>query len=103
LSSIDGGPSRPITALRPGDRQIAWSRDSQALYVQRGLEVPAIVDRIDLTTGTRTLVRELAPGNVSALSAIYVSDWVEDGRWYAYNYTSLTSTLFLVTGAMNKD
>jgi Tol biopolymer transport system component len=101
LSSIDGGPSRPITALRPSDRQIAWSRDSQALYVQRGLEVPAIIDRIDLTTGTRTLVRELAPGNVSALSAIYVSDWVEDGRWYAYNYTSLTSTLFLVTGGMH--
>jgi serine/threonine protein kinase/Tol biopolymer transport system component len=99
ISSIDGGPSRPVNALRPADRQIAWSRDSQSLYVQRGLEVPAIVDRVELTTGTRTLVRQLAPADVSPLSAVYVSDWVDDGRWYAYNYTSLTSTLFLVTGA----
>jgi hypothetical protein len=101
LSSIDGGPSRPVTALRPGDRQIAWSRDSQSLFVQRGPDLPAIVDRVDLTTGTRTLVRQLTPDGVSALSAISVSDWVDDGRWYAYNYTSLTSTLFLVTGAMD--
>jgi hypothetical protein len=101
VSSIDGGPARPIAALRPGDRHIAWSRDSQAVYVQRGLEVPAIVDRIDLTTGARTTVRQLAPADVSALSAIYVSDWIDDGRWYAYNYTSLTSTLFLVSGAID--
>ena len=31
---------------------------------------------------------------------IYVTDWVDDGRWYVYNYTSLPSTLFVVSGAM---
>jgi len=101
VSSIDGGPARPVSALQPGDRQIAWSRDSRAIYVQRGTEVPAIVDRIDLEAGTRTTVRQLSPSDVSALSAISVSDWIDDGRWYAYNYTSLTSTLFLVSGEMD--
>jgi hypothetical protein len=99
MSSIDGGPSRSITALRPGDRPVGWGRDGQALYVQRGLEVPARVDRVELTTGTRTLARQLVPEGVDAIAAIYVRDWVDDGRWYAYNYTSLTSTLFIVTHA----
>jgi hypothetical protein len=100
LSSIDGGPSRAAMGLRPGDRPIAWSGDNQSVYVQRGREVPAIVDRVTLTTGARTTVREIAPADVPAISGISVSDWIADGRWYAYNYTSVTSTLFLVTGAM---
>ena len=29
-----------------------------------------------------------------------VMDWVEDGRWYAYYYTSLPSTLFVVHDAI---
>ena len=101
LSTIDRSPARPAMGLRPGDRPIAWSRDNQSVYVQRGREVPAIVDRVTLTTGARTTIRELAPADVPILSAIFVSDWIDDGGWYAYNYTSVTSTLFLVTGAIH--
>ena len=103
LSSTDGGPSQPMKpamGLRPGDRPIAWSRDNQSVYVQRGREVPAIVDRVTLTTGARAMVREIAPADVPSVSAISVSDWMDDGRGYAYNYTSVTSTLFLVTNGM---
>jgi dipeptidyl aminopeptidase/acylaminoacyl peptidase len=101
VSSIDGGLPRPVTALRPEDRPIAWSRDNQSVYVQRGLEVPAIVDRVGLTTGTRAVVRQLMPEGIGAIASISVTDWVDDGRWYAYNYTSLTSTLFLVTNVID--
>jgi Tol biopolymer transport system component len=100
-SAGDAGPSRPAMGLRPGDRPIAWSRDNQSVYVQRGREVPAIVDRVTLTTGARATVREIAPADVASLSAIFVSDWIDEGRGYAYNYTSVTSTLFLVNGAMH--
>jgi hypothetical protein len=93
--------SKPALGLQPGDRPIGWSRDSLSLYVQRGQGVPAIVDRLTLVTGARTQGREIAPADMSMLSAIAVSDWVDEGRWYAYNYTSLTSTLFLVSGAMH--
>jgi dipeptidyl aminopeptidase/acylaminoacyl peptidase len=101
LASIDGGTARPLPAVQSGDRQIAWTRDSQAIYVQRGTDIPAIVDRIDLASGARTMVRQLAPPDVSTLAAISVADWIDDGRGYVYNYTSLTSTLFLVTGAID--
>ena len=100
LSSIDGGQTRPVRGLQPGDRQIAWSRDSQAVYVQQGFQSPAKVERVALATGVRTIARQLQPEGVGAIAALYVMDWVDDGRWYAYYYTSLPSTLFVVNGAI---
>lgn len=41
----------------------------------------------------------LAPEGSGAVAMIYVMDWVDDGRWYADNYTAIPSTLFLVSGA----
>ena len=99
-SSIDGGQTRQVHGLRPGDRQIAWSRDSQAVYVQQGFQVPANVERVALATGVRSIVRQLQPEGVGAIAALYVTDWVDDGRWYAYYYLSLPSTLFVVSGAI---
>ena len=100
LSSIDGGQSRPVHGLRSGDRQIAWSRDGQAVYVQQGFQAPANVARVALATGVRSIVRQLQPEGVGAIAALYVTDWVDDGRWYAYYYTSLPSTLYVVSGAI---
>ena len=99
LSSVAGGPARPVAALRLEDRRIAWSRDSRSVFVQRGVRAPAVVERVDLTTGERTTVATLAPEGIGAVAMIYVTDWVDDGRWYAYNYTSVPSTLFVVSGA----
>ena len=101
LSSIGGGRTRPVHGLRSGDRQIAWSPDSQAIYVQQGFQSPATVERVALETGARSVVRQIAPEGVSSITALYVMDWVDDGRWYAYYYTSLPSTLFVVSGAIH--
>ena len=77
------------------------SADSRAVYVQRGFQAPAIVERVALATGERSIVRTLTPDGVGAISALYVMDWVDDGRWYAYYYTSLPSTLFVVHDAIH--
>ena len=97
---IEGGHTRPALGLRSGDRQIAWSRDSQAVYVQHGIQMPVSVERVVLATGARSVVRQLTPSGVSAIASLHVEDWVDDGRWYAYRFTSLPSTLFVVNGAM---
>jgi len=44
-------------------------------------------------------VATLVPEGLGAVAMIYVMDWVDDGRWYVYNYTSIPSTLFVVSGA----
>jgi eukaryotic-like serine/threonine-protein kinase len=101
LSSLDGGPTRPVHGLRSDDRQIAWSRDGQAIYVQRGVQAPANVERIGLATGARAVVRQIAPEGVPSITALFVTDWVDDGRYYAYYFSSLPSTLFVVSGAIH--
>jgi dipeptidyl aminopeptidase/acylaminoacyl peptidase len=101
LSSIDGGRTHPVVGLRSGDRQIAWSRDSQSIYVQQGVQAPATVERIALATGARASVRRLAPEGVASITALFVTDWVDDGRYYAYYFSSLPSTLFVVSGAIH--
>jgi serine/threonine protein kinase len=100
LSHLDDPASKPVSGLTAGDRHIAWSRDSRAVYVQRGLQSPATVERVDLETGARLAVRRLAPEGAGAVATIYVQDWQEEGPWYVYNYTNLPSTLFVVRGAM---
>ena len=99
LSSIDGGRTQPVGGLRAEDRQIGWSRDSRSVFVQRGVEVPAAIERVDLATGQRTLVHQMAQEGLGSITQISVTDWVDDGRWYAYNYTTIPSALFVVSGA----
>jgi hypothetical protein len=101
LSSIEGEKPRPVEGLSTGDQHIAWSRDSRAVYVQQGHGVPAVVERVELATGKRSVVRQLAPPGPGAVAWVSVVDWVDDGRFYAYNYTSVPSTLFVVTGAID--
>jgi hypothetical protein len=98
-SSIDGGAATPISALRADDRRIGWSRDSRAVFVQHGLDAPAIVERVDLTSGARTTVGQVSAEGVASITQINIKAWVDDGRWYAYNYTIVPSTLFVVSGA----
>jgi eukaryotic-like serine/threonine-protein kinase len=100
LSTLDGAAPRPVRGLGPGDRQIAWSRDGRAIYVQQGFQAPATVERIELATGRRSSVGRLAPEGVGAITALYVMDWADDGRSYAYYFTSLPSTLFEVRGGI---
>ena len=59
LSSIAGEQPGRSRGLRSGDRQIAWSRDSQSVYVQQGFDAPANVERVTLATGARSVVRQL--------------------------------------------
>jgi Tol biopolymer transport system component len=101
LASLEGGPPRAVAGLRADDQHIAWSRDSRAVYVQQGGGVPATVERVELATGQRSVVRRLAPEGTGAVAFVSVADWVEDRGWYAYNYTSLPSTLFVVSRAIH--
>jgi Tol biopolymer transport system component len=99
VARLGQSTGRPITSLDSIDRIIGWSRDSAAVYVQPGLLMPALIERVDLATSARTLTRTIVPEGVAEPASVVVADWVDDGRWYAYNYSSVPSVLFVVTGA----
>jgi dipeptidyl aminopeptidase/acylaminoacyl peptidase len=96
---LGGSATRVVAAMSSGDRVVGWSRDSAAVFVQRGFEVPVEIARVDLTTGARTTAGSIAPEGVSAPATVLVADWIDEGSAYAYNYTSVPSVLFVVTGA----
>jgi hypothetical protein len=54
---------------------------------------------VDLATSVRTPAGTIAPEGVGAITTLYVTDWIDDGKGFVYNYTTQPSTLFVVKGA----
>jgi hypothetical protein len=98
---FSGGEARkvPGAPLDRADSPVQWDADGRTLYVWRRGEVPAVVDRMDLTTGTRQPWKKLMPedpAGVVAIDAVVVS---RDGLSYAYSCTRVTaSDLYVVDG-----
>ena len=98
-TTIGGSQAAAVPGLSSSDSIIAWSRDSRAVYVQKSPDVPVRVERVDLATSARTTAREIAPEGVGPVTTLYVTDWIDDGKGFVYNYTTQPSTLFVVKGA----
>jgi len=98
---LGGGPARSLPSLGVVDEPFAFSEDSRTIFVKRGAGIPAVVDRIDVATGKRTLFKEFAPTDRSGLIRIYFPGPVmkADGSQYAYGYVRMPSVLFVVNGA----
>jgi hypothetical protein len=96
LVSMEGGSPQPARGLTPGDTPIGWVSDNRSVLVAVGKRVPARLEKVDLQTGARTLVREIAPPDRAGLVDLSVTDVLSDGTGYAYFATRFTSTLFVV-------
>ena len=57
------------------------------------------VERLDLATGRRTLVRVLTPPDAGGVTGIRGVIFSRDGTSYAYSVNRFKSELFLVEGA----
>jgi eukaryotic-like serine/threonine-protein kinase len=91
--------TRPLPVSTTTDSVIGFSEDSRSLFLQPNGVLPARIERLDLSTGKRTLVREIAFGNTAGLMRLDVTRVLNDGAAYAYQYWRRTSRLFLVKGA----
>ena len=99
ILTLPDGTRRPAQGVTADDKVVAWSRDGQSLFVQKQATCPAQLERVDLATGRRTTIRELAPPDRSGLMNISLDDVLNDGQSYAYTYTKRVSRLFVVKGA----
>ena len=94
-----GGEPRPVPFLATGDLVSGWTADGQGLLVRRWAEIPSELDRLDLATGRRTLVRRLAPQDLAGVVRIQNPFLSGDGNAYIYSPTVRRADLFLVEGA----
>jgi eukaryotic-like serine/threonine-protein kinase len=95
LYATDGGESRPIPGLLPGE-VFAWTSDPKFMYVQ-SKQIPIRIYRLDIVTGQRQLFEEVSP---SVVTALFLTQLVlsTDGRAYVYGYERVLSELYLVKG-----
>ena len=69
------------------------------MLVIQGREVPARIERLDLSTGKREPFRALGPANLTGVLSVDPIVFTDDGKSYAYACRRMVSHLFLVEGA----
>ena len=96
VQPLAGGAARPVPEIGLGDYVIGWSPDSRSLYLYRSVSLPFRLERLDLATGRRELIREVAPADRTGLLEGGVAAITDDLKSYAYDYSRMTSQLFVV-------
>jgi Tol biopolymer transport system component len=94
---IDGGEPQPVKGREAEDRPLLWRGDGRVLFVRQG-QLPARIFALDVETGQRTLVREIAPRDPLGVDAVVDVRLTPDGKSYAYVYIRSIFSLYQVTG-----
>ncbi len=97
LYPIEGGTPRSIAGLQSGDVPLLWGDAGRSIYVQNGV-LPASIYRIDLATGDREFLKDLAPTDPAGLTGVYNIQLSADGKSTVISYTRSLAELYLVTG-----
>jgi len=92
------GSRGDIKGTEMGDAPIRWGHGGESLFVYRRGELPLKVERVELATGVRTVVRELMPPDPAGVVEVLRVLLTPDGESYAYTYTRDLSDLYLVDG-----
>ncbi len=95
----EGGAGKPVAGATPEDVVIRWSTDGRSVLVFRVTEVPARVERLDLSTGKRELLRTVGPTDLAGVLQIRPVVLSEDEKSHAYSTRKMISHLFLEEGA----
>jgi hypothetical protein len=98
LYPVDGSAPRAVPGLAPGDLPLRWTSDGRFLYVHRQGQLPSRVYRVDVTTGAKTLWKEIGPPDTAGITSLGHVLLTPDGSAYAYNYLRTLSDLYLVEG-----
>ena len=99
LQSLAGGPAQPVPGLTPEDQVNLWSADGRALYLTRRADLAFRIEKLDLATGHRQLLRTVVPApNLGALNIGSIS-LADEAKVHAYGYLKMNSQLFVVEGA----
>jgi eukaryotic-like serine/threonine-protein kinase len=98
LFPIQGGTSKQIADLEPGESVVQWSRDGRSLFLRKATGAAALkITRLDIATGRRDLWKEfetLDPLGVQIGNVVMTPD----GDAYAYSYQRDIATLYLAQG-----
>jgi DNA-binding winged helix-turn-helix (wHTH) protein len=94
---LDRGQPRIVSKLALGEEIMCWSADSRALLVFK-YSVPSEVDRIEIATGRRRVLAQLAPSDTAGVTVVGPVLMTPDARSYVYSYSRILSDLYVAAG-----
>ena len=95
---LNGGQRTTCCQLAPGERLIRWNADGRSLITRRDNGIRTTILKLDLATGRRTQLWELAPVDPAGVSGPRPIAVTPDGRGYAYTFMRTVSDLYVVDG-----
>ena len=95
---VAGGEPHLIKGLNPGEQPITFSSDGRSLYIYQPGELPARVNRLDVTTGQRTLWKQLMPSDPAGVETIGPILMTPDTKTCVFGYHRMLADLYLVEG-----
>lgn len=99
IFSLADATRQPARGVMADDTVVAWSSDGRSLFVAETAAIPVRIERVDLDSGTRALVREVALPDRAGLLRLFGFSILNDGQAYAYTYWRRVARLFVVSGA----
>jgi dipeptidyl aminopeptidase/acylaminoacyl peptidase len=94
----EGGEPRLVQGLLPRDRPVRWSGDGKTLYVFRRNPEPARILAVDVESGAKRVLAEVAPHDRAGTKPPIAVQMTPDGRAYVYSYSETLTDLYLATG-----
>jgi len=97
LYPLNGGsPGLPLPGIAASDRLSGWTEDGRGVIVSTR-SIPVRLERVDIRTGARSLLREVALPSRAA-HAMILRSVTADGDQFAYSTGLLSTTLHVVSG-----
>jgi hypothetical protein len=99
ILAFDSGQTSPLPNLRATDDFVSWGADGRSLLVRPHDQFPMRVYRLDLASGGRELVREIAVADRAGLLYNGLTlKMTSDGESYCYSAHNVLGDLYVVDG-----
>jgi len=98
LCSLKDGQIQAIPGIDPQDNAAEWTPDSAGIYVYRVDKRPIQIERIDINTGARTLVRSVYPSEKVGVISVKPVAMTRDASEVAFSYYQNLTSLYIVKG-----
>jgi len=99
LWPVDGGVPIDVGGIEADETLINWTADGRGILVARRWPLPAVVTRIDLDNGHRTVWKEIMPSNLTGTTGLdQLVIPPHGGGAYFYRHTRNLSELYAVDG-----
>jgi len=98
LYPVLGGTPQKVAGLETEDAPVGWTTDPDSIYTLRAGSFPAKVEIVNLSSGERTLWKEIVPPDLAGTVLPLSLQITPDGSAYVYTYRRVLSDLYLVKG-----